>query len=639
MQGWDTLKQAKPNRYSGLTVTPGVYKHVYKKANRYFPTFQLRNTEGCFGPRNKEVDVGFYWNWTFSDSIICHGNTEITLHDSIRYFAYEDPFVWLDPKAYWMDPNRFVKLREWKKIDFNEHDDSLKANQFNTTGIGIPPFKWHYDDPGIYNIRIAMKDSLGCMDTARQRVYVTGVKAGFKVLNGSGLSCKNIISFKDTSVVIDPCVADKGKPCDNIVEYTWDFGDGKRQSKLKDPSHDFTQNGSFTIKLKVKTKLGCEDSTSFVITINGPRPYFNPISDTIVCAGDSVIFDNQSYDPLFSPQWEWNFGDGKVFSDNVKRPVGHRYTTPGTYKVYLTQFDNINGTSIRCSAIYPDTSADQIVKIERIVKVKPVAPASFDIAPNDTVCPNDLVSYTSNSDTIYKRFMWRFGDGDTINTNTPSASHSFKKPGTYTTTMIPDYDTPEFHKCLDTTKKSIVVVDVFADFSIDDKDAPTFCFTNKSVGGTKYSWKFEDPRGDGSSTDVDPCYTWQDTGCYDVTLTVTNDIGCTDDTTQQVCYKFVSKIIPYNVFTPEPKDGFNDVFRVNAEGLDKFDIVIYNRWGEVVFESKDQFFTWNGKVKNTGADCPEGTYFYIMNYKIRNKPVNDGLKGPVSGTVTLIRGK
>ena len=95
------------------------------------------------------------------------------------------------------------------------------------------------------------------------------------------------------------------------------------------------------------------------------------------------------------------------------------------------------------------------------------------------------------------------------------------------------------------------------------------------------------------------------------------------------------------MFTPEPKDGLNDVFRVRAQGLVKFDIVIYNRWGEVVFESKDDKFQWNGKVKNTGAECPEGTYFYLINYQIQDEKLNDGKNGgkPVSGTVTLIRGK
>ncbi len=640
--GWDTLKQANPNRYSGLKVTPGVYRHVYRKSNRYFPTFQLRNTEGCFQPRNKEVDVGFYWNWRYSDTIVCHGNTDIVLRDSIHYFAYEDPFVWLNPFPYWKDAKRFLAQRETKKIDFNEHDDSIKANKFGVTGLGIPPFAWRYDDPGIYTIRIAMKDSLGCVDTARQKVYVTGVHAGFKILN-PGPSCKNIISFFDTSILVDPCVAAKGKPCDNIIEYTWDFGDGKQQSKLQHPSHDYTSNGYFTIRLKVRTKLGCIDSASVVLFVAGPRPYFNPLSDTIICVGDSVMFDNLSWDPLFEPKWEWDFGDGQVQSDSgLRKVIGHRYAKPGNYEVYLTQHDKLNGTSIRCSEIYPDTSSKVLVRTKRIIKVKPVAPANFTIEPNDTICPNTTIDFLSVSDPIYTRWSWKFGTGDTLFTTDSTVKYTYSKTGKFNVTMIPDYDTPEFHKCLDTIYKDIIVLDVKADFTIDNTTDPVFCFKNASVGAKTYEWIVKDPGVfvTGTSTDFEPCYRWNDTGCHKVTLIATNEIGCSDTTEQTICSTFVAVFIPYNVFTPEPKDNINDEFRVKAEGLEKFDITIFNRWGEVVFESKDPTFRWNGKVKNTGAECPEGTYFYLINFKIIEKPLNDGKDDkPISGMVTLIRGK
>lgn len=656
--GWDTLKQANPNRYSNLKVTPGVYRHVYTKANRYFPTFQLRNTEGCFQPRNREVDVGFYWNWTYSDTVICHG-TDIIIKDSIRYFAYEDPFIWLDPFAYWKNPTRFGRQQELKKIDFNEHDDSLVTNKFAVRGLGIPPFRWRYDDPGIYTIRIAMKDSFttlrdpsqwikngsrGCVDTARQKVYVTGVLAGFKALTPS-ISCKNIVSFLDTTKVIDPCVPVKGIKCDSIVDWTWDFGDGKQRSKLKNPSHDYTQNGYFTVRLKVRTLLGCEDSASVVIFIAGPRPYFNPISDTIICVGDSVIFQNLSKGPFYQPDWEWNFGDGKVLSssDTTLPSVGHRYTKAGKYDVYLKQFDNILGTATRCFAIYPDSDSDLVSIVKRTIEVKNVAPAAFDILPNDTICPNTEVTFLEQADPLYERFIWKIGIGDTtLSRNKGDATKfTYTKVGQYKVILIPDYDLlpGDFKKCADTIDKIITVIDVKADFDIDSSNAPDYCFKNTSVGANKYEWIFEEAPSNGSSTETDPCYKWQDTGCHYITLVATNYIGCTDTMVKQICSTFVAVFIPYNVFTPEPVDGFNDVFRVKAEGLVKFDIVIYNRWGEVVFKSTDPNFRWNGTVKNKGAKCPEGTYFYIINYQIKEEKLNDGASKPISGTVSLIRGE
>ncbi|MFM9944777.1 MAG: gliding motility-associated C-terminal domain-containing protein, partial [Bacteroidia bacterium] len=179
-------------------------------------------------------------------------------------------------------------------------------------------------------------------------------------------------------------------------------------------------------------------------------------------------------------------------------------------------------------------------------------------------------------------------------------------------------------------------------FTIDETKTPIFCSVNTSTDAVKYEWSINNGGTfiGSSSTDENPCYQWPDTGCFRVTLKAINSIGCWDTTSQVVCSSFVAIIIPYNVFTPEPKDNFNDVFRVKAQGLDKFDIKIYNRWGELVFESEDYNFAWDGTVKNKGKiECPEGTYLYIMNYQIKNKPLNDGRDKPMSGVVTLIRGK
>jgi gliding motility-associated-like protein len=88
----------------------------------------------------------------------------------------------------------------------------------------------------------------------------------------------------------------------------------------------------------------------------------------------------------------------------------------------------------------------------------------------------------------------------------------------------------------------------------------------------------------------------------------------------------------YNVFTPTPKDGKNDVFDIKIQGQKLYDLVIYNRWGTKVFESTDATYDWNGTNMNDGSDCAEGTYFYVFKYELLN-----GEKKTVNGTVTLIR--
>ncbi|MFY7788200.1 MAG: gliding motility-associated C-terminal domain-containing protein, partial [Thermoflexibacteraceae bacterium] len=84
--------------------------------------------------------------------------------------------------------------------------------------------------------------------------------------------------------------------------------------------------------------------------------------------------------------------------------------------------------------------------------------------------------------------------------------------------------------------------------------------------------------------------------------------------------------VPYNVFTPNG-DGKNDTFKqdIPADNCqDSFiKIVIYNRWGALVYESNDRNFSWDG------AGFPPGAYFYNILFK--NKEVK--------GTVTLLRGE
>jgi len=95
-----------------------------------------------------------------------------------------------------------------------------------------------------------------------------------------------------------------------------------------------------------------------------------------------------------------------------------------------------------------------------------------------------------------------------------------------------------------------------------------------------------------------------------VSLTVTEG-ECSDVAYQNV---IVNLVLPLsfetpNIFTPN-NDGSNDVFTLNGLNVETLELVILNRWGNVVFESTDINANWNGRNKNTGNDCADGVYFY-----------------------------
>jgi gliding motility-associated-like protein len=84
-----------------------------------------------------------------------------------------------------------------------------------------------------------------------------------------------------------------------------------------------------------------------------------------------------------------------------------------------------------------------------------------------------------------------------------------------------------------------------------------------------------------------------------------------------------------NVFSPN-NDGYNDVFYLRGESISQMDLKIYNRWGELVFESNDLSIGWDGKYK--GKEYAEGVYFYVAEVTFANGEVQEK-----KGSITLIR--
>lgn len=120
---------------------------------------------------------------------------------------------------------------------------------------------------------------------------------------------------------------------------------------------------------------------------------------------------------------------------------------------------------------------------------------------------------------------------------------------------------------------------------------------------------------------------------YPVQLTVWNEHGCVDSLLSQVEVINDVTIFAPNAFTPDG-DAFNEDWRVYINGIDIYDYhcLVFNRWGEIVYESYDPESTWNGSYGNVG-DVPDGTYVWTV---YANNSFNDE-KYEFSGTVNVLR--
>jgi gliding motility-associated-like protein len=175
-----------------------------------------------------------------------------------------------------------------------------------------------------------------------------------------------------------------------------------------------------------------------------------------------------------------------------------------------------------------------------------------------------------------------------------------------------------------------------ANFSIDSTLKPNFCFTNLSQKSNLYRWSFQgkstgDIRIDSTVTKSNICFNYTDLGTFYVCLIAESGVvGCSDTFCGEVSYN--QSIFLANVFTPGVKDGKNDEFRVPISGQEYFEIEVFNRWGTLIFKSKDPSVIWNGQVENTGEVCSAGTYFYLLKYKFPNQDSKS-----IHGSVMLIR--
>jgi gliding motility-associated-like protein len=161
----------------------------------------------------------------------------------------------------------------------------------------------------------------------------------------------------------------------------------------------------------------------------------------------------------------------------------------------------------------------------------------------------------------------------------------------------------------------------------------TLSFMNNSLGASSYAWDFGDG---GTSSEEGPIHTFggNELGST-IILTAISTLGCTD--TSQFFIGYDPGLVYYipNSFTPDG-DMNNQVFNpVFTSGIDiyQFTMYIYNRWGEIIFETNDPSIGWDGSYGVNGKDAEVGVYTYQVFIKI---PTFDERK-MITGHVNLIR--
>ena len=156
---------------------------------------------------------------------------------------------------------------------------------------------------------------------------------------------------------------------------------------------------------------------------------------------------------------------------------------------------------------------------------------------------------------------------------------------------------------------------------------PLFDFIDMSVGGITGTWDFGDGTSATYAAGFNPLHSYADVGNYLVHLDIEDEGGCPDEFQLAVCVKPDATIFAPNGFTPNG-DGRNDAFTVAGIGLTDFQMMIFNRWGEKLFETHDIDQGWDGTYN--GELVENDVYTYLIVYSDITGPEKKSMKGIVA---------
>lgn len=453
--------------------------------------------------------------------------------------------------------------------------DSLNSSNQNPTNIC-------YNSVGTFDVSLVTTNSNGT-----DSLFIPN----FITIN----ALPTITTSPDTAICLGSNV---NLSANGAVSYVWDNGLGNGQTHSPAPTV-FT-----TYSVTGIDANGCINTAQVNVNINA-LPILITSPDTIICIGDTVKLRVDG-----ALTYTWDNGLGNIQNPNATPTVQTFYTVIGT---------DTNGCS---------SSATIEVNINGL----PTIVASND----DTICLGDTITISASGGFAYS---WDHGLSPTPSVN----PNEIIFPTITTTYTVIGIDNKG---CRNTDQVTVSVISCNPPVANLTASNTSICindcidFTDLTTNSpTNWTWYFFGANPS-SSTNQHPTNICYDTvGSFNVALVVSNTFG--QDSLFLTNYIKVDScitppippivtpvVIVPNVFSPNG-DGKNDTFKVDGIEIKNVTMKIYNRWGQIVFESSQAKTGWNGRT-NSGNEVPDGTYFYIIDVET-DKTVT------YTGSLTLIR--
>ncbi|MFN0032353.1 MAG: PKD domain-containing protein [Flavobacteriales bacterium] len=376
--------------------------------------------------------------------------------------------------------------------------------------------------------------------------------------------------------------------------YLWTMlnaGQWTQISTATNPYYWFAEPGVYTVELFAAAPNTCPDSTTTQVEISAALNTFFQDQGPQCFEGNSFSFTAEGFNES-DATFAWSFGN--VASPSVSTSLSVNavtYNQTGWHTITLTIFENT------CSETYTDS-------------VWVVQNFENDFAVNsEPACPPAMMSYQAESVAgVPVYYSWNFGDGGV--SSSAGGNYYYNDVGSYnvSVTAYTMYGCVESETAYFPNAAAVLTTPI-PGFSITpqilDILEPTVQVADSSIGGVTCFYMMSDG---GESNDCEFTYEWSEAGIQTITQFVTNEQGCSASITGQVFINGFLFFAP-NTFTPN-NDGLNDIWLPESTGITMYTLRIFNRWGEVIFETNDWTLPWTGQVHNGDYFAQDGVYFY-----------------------------
>lgn len=475
-----------------------------------------------------------------------------------------------------------------------------QSSFFNGTDTNFSQLNKSFNDTGSISVRLIVSDKEACTDTTYGTIRIASHSKSFLTINDS-IQClnKNRFVFK-TSIPAGETRLWK------INQATVQSGD------IDSLVRTLNTPGTYKITLLGSNTLGCGDSSNsqFIVL---PKPV----------ADFSINNDSQCYNAQ-------NFALNSTSTANGDIINTYSYKIDNTSIYNQANINGLNfGKSGQIAALLRITTAENCTdSIQKWLTVLPLPQVQM---LGDTVCLGESSEFKASqlSGNPVKTWNWDFGDGNTGNGRTTNCVYN--KEGSYTIKLVV---TDTFNCGNSITLNNAQVVNplpntdfsiVVSDFGINQSKISVKATESNALN---YQWRF--PNGQKADKDTSSLVI-SDLLKGDIYLFVTNQYGCIDSSYKNI-YVYPNN---FNVYIPSAfsinNDLLNDVFKpVGIGAYRDYNMSLYNRWGEMVFNTTDPDKGWDGKYQ--GEFVMEGIYTYYIHFTFV-----DGKVYRYTGTVTVLR--